>query len=606
MEISRYFIKKLTKAEANTSDNNVHEIYIRLTNDFNYEEFFQTSGSLSAQGTRQIDFKATDITFSNQKVVYDLKFVYYENSNREKRIPSMSQVFTNRGIKAGDIVCLESRTTNGHTSFYITFCKANSFPLSGDNMYYCVTRSEYCQIDLYKALSLEKREDVFTYFIESIDRKVGKDQVKKYSHTYIPHIDKYVKQIPGYNTLYEIDSLDIYKKVATIASKDMNPDPNYAGAYQSSYNKYGNLLEELMSSQCRIDLTKFGAVHPVKSVRYNFTTQYKQKIRYGAPGTGKSFSMQNESNVIRVTFHPDTDYSSFVGCYKPRTKDGKVIYDFVPQAFLQAYTKAWCDPQHEYMLIVEEINRGNCAQIFGDLFQLLDRDDEGYSRYPIVCDTDMWEIYLKSHLPVNYITDGLEAHYRNAEHAGESFTGEGKMALPPNLSICATMNTSDQSLYKMDSAFKRRWLPEYVPIRYKAERVDGNPIDGDTGLAKLEDVRLDFYQEKPWLEILYAINSFIRNRLNSTSKQMGQWFIVPEKDNKGFANIKFEIFRDKLMFYLFNDAFKKSDALNQPFGKEDDGFLFLFEDLCLEQDGGKELCKTFIDNIVNEFPYPNE
>jgi len=347
-------------------------------------------------------------------------------------------------------------------------------------------------------------------------------------------------------------------------------------------------------------------VIPIRAVRYNFTTQYKQKIRYGAPGTGKSFSMQNESNVIRVTFHPDTDYSSFVGCYKPRTKDGKVIYDFVPQAFLQAYTKAWCDPQHEYMLVVEEINRGNCAQIFGDLFQLLDRDDEGYSRYPIVCDTDMWEIYLKTHLPINYIADGLEAHYRNAEHAGESFTGEGKMALPPNLSICATMNTSDQSLYKMDSAFKRRWLTEYVPIRYKAKRVDGNPIDGDTGLAKLEDVKLDFYQEKPWLEILYAINSFIRNRLNSTSKQMGQWFIVPEKDGEGFANIKFEIFRDKLMFYLFNDAFKKSDNLNQPFGKEDDGFLFLFEDLCLERDGGKELCKTFIDNLVNEFPYPNE
>ena len=403
MEISRYFIKKLTKAEANTSDNNVHEIYIRLTNDFNYEEFFQTSGSLSAQGTRQIDFKATDITFSNQKVVYDLKFVYYENSNREKRIPSMSQVFTNRGIKAGDIVCLESRTTNGHTSFYITFCKANSFPLSGDSMYYCVTRSEYCQIDLYKALSLEKREDVFTYFIESIDRKVGKDQVKKYSHTYIPHIDKYVKQIPGYNTLYEVDSLDIYKKVATIASKDMNPDPNYAGAYQSSYNKYGNLLEELLSSQCRIDLTKFDAIHPesadsetstyddhvlLNSQEYSYIAAIKTKpflILGGFSGTGKSqkvlelafatcpcdgklnVSKTSPGNYLLVSVKPNWHDATDITGFRSSVNRNYYVTDF-----MRFLVKAKQYPKVPFFVCLDEMNLAPVEEYFADFLSVIE------------------------------------------------------------------------------------------------------------------------------------------------------------------------------------------------------------------------------------------
>lgn len=156
-----------------------------------------------------------------------------------------------------------------------------------------------------------------------------------------------------------------------------------------------------------------------------------QQIFYGAPGTGKSHVINELTAgkaVVRTTFHPDTDYSTFVGAYKPTTKsvpvmtvigkeavlvkdnegnemtEDKIVYKFVSQAFLQAYVEAWkkyCaiqeneEPLDEY-LVIEEINRGNCAQIFGDLFQLLDRGDKGFSVYPIMADSDMKEMLKKN------------------------------------------------------------------------------------------------------------------------------------------------------------------------------------------------------------------
>lgn len=347
------------------------------------------------------------------------------------------------------------------------------------------------------------------------------------------------------------------------------------------------------------------------SISLPFCKSNSQCIKFGAPGTGKSQSLKKlEDNgaqkCIRTTFHPESDYGSFVGSYKPISDNrGKITYRFVEQAFLEAYYKAWNNPNKSFTLLIEEINRGNCAQIFGDIFQLLDRREDGFSSYPITADLDLQK-QMRDNLPQNYdlIIRALYLDHNNVPLIDD---GWSVLALPSNLSIYATMNTSDQSLYKMDSAFKRRWKMEYVPIKYKAKlKEDGTPIEGEEGLYRLEKVHLDFYDKSPWLEILYSINAFIRNRLDSTSKQMGQWFIVPEKEGEDFVDIPFEVFRDKLVFYLFNDVFKKSDILNQPFGKEEDGSLFLFEDLCTEKDGGKALCETFLDNVTKDFPYPKD
>jgi len=306
-----------------------------------------------------------------------------------------------------------------------------------------------------------------------------------------------------------------------------------------------------------------------------------QEIRYGAPGTGKSQGLKGKSNTTRITFHPDTDYASFVGCYKPTMEDGEIKYSFSPQAFFDAYVAAWNNPTKEHNLLIEEINRGNCAQIFGDLFQLLDRDDNGFSDYPIKADTDMWN-ELSKVLPANYV-EFLTDYYKESQ--GEGFSGEGKIALPPNLSIIATMNTSDNSLYKMDSAFKRRWAWEYIAIDYNEE--------------KLTDVVLDFADapNNKWLPILERINKFIKENTGSTSKQIGQWFVKPQKNEANkYTTITLNTFVNKVMFFLFNDVFKDRDELKSLFGKDDEEFLF--EDLVTLPGSQKtELLKTFIKNL---------
>lgn len=283
-----------------------------------------------------------------------------------------------------------------------------------------------------------------------------------------------------------------------------------------------------------------------------------QQIYYGAPGTGKSHRIKKQleemnvpkENIFRTTFHPDSDYSSFVGAYKPTMKkqyryDGKVKakyyedddlagakrddviidkviqYDFVPQTFIKAYTQAYNNPNENVYLIIEEINRGNCAQIFGDLFQLLDRDDNGVSEYPIKADSDL-KMYLEGELGKNH--DGIK---------------DGELCLPSNLYIWATMNTSDQSLFPIDSAFKRRWDWEYEPIKYM--NTDWVIEIGDNKYS--------------WTSFQHIINDKIFEATSSEDKMLGDYFVKPCNNvisEKQFIN--------KVLFYLWNDVCKDGDG----------------------------------------------
>lgn len=299
------------------------------------------------------------------------------------------------------------------------------------------------------------------------------------------------------------------------------------------------------------------------SSEYDGDASYKtvQKIYYGCPGTGKSRTVKDltegengekiiffgadnakipdistvkdmskvTTNIFRTTFHPDYDYSTFVGSYKPvmkpvldengdETGEEELAYDFVPQVFTNAYVRAWksladsslTDAEKQVYLIIEEINRGNCAQIFGDLFQLLDRKN-GWSEYPIIPDAELRKYLEKCELESN------------------------RLILPANLHIYATMNTSDQSLFPMDSAFKRRWAMEYVPINLEQK------------VAK----EFTFIVNKThysWVQFLGKINPLIRKATDSEDKQMGEFFI---KDN-----ISEDEFKNKVMFYIWNDICK--------------------------------------------------
>lgn len=308
----------------------------------------------------------------------------------------------------------------------------------------------------------------------------------------------------------------------------------------------------------------------IGTVVNKINTTSLQQIYYGAPGTGKSHSINEQTegeSVIRTTFHPDSDYSTFVGAYKPTTKqitlrdmsghpikeDGvvlkedRIVYEFVDQAFLQAYVKAWkfyaeneADPKKQF-LVIEEINRGNCAQIFGDLFQLLDRNEWGFSDYPINADKDMKK-QLKKALAGLSIADAetINGLYKGRDVVKEVLEGD-ILLLPSNLYIWATMNTSDQSLFPIDSAFKRRWDWQYMPIAQGRD-------EAGKELAWTIDVNGSKYS---WWSFLEKINAQIGEATQSEDKKLG-FFFCKAKDGV----ITPETFVGKVVFYLWNDVFK--------------------------------------------------
>ena len=332
-----------------------------------------------------------------------------------------------------------------------------------------------------------------------------------------------------------------------------------------------------------------------------------QQIIYGAPGTGKSFEIckiteqidelteanSEEPRVFRTTFHPDSDYSTFVGAYKPeKTKhpvrnvagnvvieDGKevqediITYNFCPQAFAKAYIRAW-QTKEPVILVIEEINRGNCAQIFGDLFQLLDRDGNNESKYPIDPDTDFGK----------FIAEKLEGF-----NVPELIKQGKKLKLPANLYIWATMNTSDQSLFPIDSAFKRRWDWKYIKIAQpKKDGTDEKfnwKIEGDID----------------WWQFVKKINDIILRMTNSADKQLGYFFA--KANNEGV--ITYDCFVSKVCFYLWNDIFKTYavDGMENSLFK----YTYIDEDDSTEKTGVLDFTKFFdeegkvVPAIVEQF-----
>lgn len=306
-----------------------------------------------------------------------------------------------------------------------------------------------------------------------------------------------------------------------------------------------------------------------------------QQIFYGAPGTGKSHAINEETageDVLRTTFHPDTDYSTFVGAYKPTTleetvmtvigtkavpvenadgtlrTESKIVYEFVAQAFLQAYVEAWkkyaqteSEPKKQY-LVIEEINRGNCAQIFGDLFQLLDRNDSGFSDYPIQADSDMKRQLQKAFGGLELTNkETLNNLYKGRKVADEVMNGD-ILLLPSNLYIWATMNTSDQSLFPIDSAFKRRWDWTYMPIS-DAHKEWTIELDG---------------QHYDWWEFLTHINAKISSMTSSEDKKLGYFFCKAENNV-----ISAQKFVGKVIFYLWNDVLKDYEFGDAIFNDKD-------------------------------------
>ena len=358
-------------------------------------------------------------------------------------------------------------------------------------------------------------------------------------------------------------------------------------------------------SDFEADSSKDHFVIPV-SEEHNLPQMPLQQIFYGAPGTGKSHEIKEKTKgikVIRTTFHPDSDYSTFVGAYKPTMgdadiqvvpvvvnngisleqnkgtyKEKRITYKFVKQAFLKAYLSAWqsyadnpINPKPQF-LIIEEINRGNCAQIFGDLFQLLDRADNGFSEYPIEADADVQQAVENAFayedeykLSTTLDIEGKVVDYvSNYDSTLSEDVGEGRvLLLPPNLYIWATMNTSDQSLFPIDSAFKRRWDWVYIPIKPHDE--ENYRIEIGTSIYN-------------WWGFLEKINQVIDDTTSSEDKKLGYFFVRAED-----KVVKAEKFVSKVLFYLWNDVFKNYGFDNPIFSKGNNQKL-AFSDF-FEKDG---------------------
>ncbi len=312
-------------------------------------------------------------------------------------------------------------------------------------------------------------------------------------------------------------------------------------------------------------------------------------ITYGAPGTGKSYSIDEDVKKhgmkdVRITFHPDSDYSTFVGAYKPQMEkvtvrddrgfpvkengqvvyEKKIVYKYTKQAFLKAYIDAWKDINNPHVLVIEEINRGNCAQIFGDLFQLLDRNNMGFSKYPISADTDIMQA-------LNEEFEGLSID--NAEAINSLYKDDvisdvlsgNLLLLPNNLYIWATMNTSDQSLFPIDSAFKRRWEWKYVPISDAGKKwsisVNGSEYD--------------------WWSFVDNINNKIWGATHSEDKKLGYFFCRADRkandSDEENSIISADKFVGKVLFYIYNDVFKDYGFDDSIFLDKEKGDKILFQ-----------------------------
>lgn len=463
MNKSIFYYKQLTATEV--GNKGTHEIYIRMPNDFNSEEFFQSELD-DNNGVLEKRFKVKNLTKGHENDDFvELRFVYFAQSNNEKRIPSLGDFFKLNNVHENDVVRLESRIENGKPSFYITFLRPDEIQLNPKSFCFSVINDD-----------LSRQEE----------------------------------------------SLSLLAKKAE-------------------------------------------------------TKNCLQQIFYGAPGTSKSYTINKitkDKEVIRTTFHPDSDYSTFVGAYKPTTamlpicndlgepmKIGgtalykeQIVYEFVAQSFLQAYINAWKmwkNGTSQY-LIIEEINRGNCAQIFGDLFQLLDRNDAGYSDYPITADKDMQKQLYKAFTDIKLSNEEIieiNSMYDGKPIAEKVFRGE-LLLLPNNLYIWATMNTSDQSLFPIDSAFKRRWDWIYMPI-------------SDVGKGWVIEVNKKHYD---WWNFVTKINDKIASTTSSEDKKLGYFFCKADKNEI----IKADRFVGKVLFYLWNDVFKDYEFNNDIFNDEND------------------------------------
>ncbi|MBQ9103124.1 MAG: AAA family ATPase [Treponema sp.] len=306
-------------------------------------------------------------------------------------------------------------------------------------------------------------------------------------------------------------------------------------------------------------------------------TSPEQIIFYGVPGSGKSHEIKHKLEeeykipeekqdlfVERTVFHPEYTNADFIGQIMPKLVQGKTDFVFKPGPFTSILKKALCDSQNRYVLIIEEINRGNAAAIFGELFQLLDRIDAASKTTSHDGSLNTygkgWSEYFVMNSEINnYIRDSDDTFDGKAlDINGIHFSANTGIRLPPNLSILATMNTSDQNVFTLDNAFQRRWDMKLIENVFRDTEEETNQRNAFVDSAK----------QITWEKFQTAINIKIGKMSEDAGlssmedKRLGCWFVKAEKttekdkDGKDIYIIRNELFAEKVLKYLWDDAFK--------------------------------------------------
>lgn len=446
-----------------------------------------------------------------------------------------------------------------------------------DNRPYMV-QDEPVELDEVETVPPQEQKERFRIWMTNQRKANGEPYSTNTITSYISQMsrgydsfDKY----HGYESVFEIQSAEELNEYTEYLFNAPGFDEfnDAAGnkACSNGFVKYGQFLAEQNSVTLEL---RFDT--PLAS------TKPRNRIIFGAPGTGKSFMLNrdrkallgddNETDYERVTFHPDYSYANFVGTYKPVPSvdsDGKdvITYEYVPGPFMRVYVNALKNGRTEdvrpFLLIIEEINRANVAAVFGDIFQLLDRDETGVSEYPIQASEDM-----KKYL---------------AKELGGEPDDYGKIRLPNNMFIWATMNSADQGVFPMDTAFKRRWDFTYIGIDDNDADIRGKTVV--LGTARRQRVE--------WNKLRKAINRFLAKQKINEDKQLGPYFIsrsivVPENGNEIDSAAFIDTFKNKVLMYLFEDAAKQKRST-------------LFEG-CFEGKGRySEICREFEEKGIGIF-----